>query len=366
MSRRLDLSVPDFNSRDQMPDAEKYIRESVRELCTYAGAPDKIEGLTEKLINSYRAHFGLVFGQPTQYTESGRILTPAIGEIVVKPESQLIGIDNFNEAQEHLKTGNVLLIQNHTSIADMLVLETLVRREFADSTTDDWSYISGGPVNDLTTLQGSSISSGFRRFTVNSTSEMDKMTEEQKKEAERENKKAMIALVRFSQEIGKLVVLYPEGTRNDGKMLRARAKSFGIPSAMMRGNENLVVLPSYVKGANHILPTNREYGSDEHSNELNRCVPNQASVTFGKMINILDIIKFSENLTVIETCIENGIVEQGDLNDEKYKKLAAATIATDIMGGSIAHLNPEGEENGYYGSPSQKELMKSFFESLKS
>ncbi|MBN2087860.1 1-acyl-sn-glycerol-3-phosphate acyltransferase [Candidatus Peregrinibacteria bacterium] len=370
MHRVNEMSVPDFSVNSQ--EARAYIEASADELCERLNTT-KIarERFINLFLDSYEAYFGLENKNPTPHTPEGRKLTDGISELLVQNNSELIGKEHYDKVKQHMdRGGNVLLIQNHTSIADMLVMEALMRRFIDSLSTEDWAYITGGPIADPKTIQGTAISGGYHRFNVHSEKALSKLAANpaELKSAKHQNISTIRALYGHAMQGGKLVVVYPEGTRNDGIMERAKPFTTLIPSTMTKeGCPPLLVLPTYMYGANKILPVARN-DKNEFSTQLQKCNRRKADMTIGQPINWSDIISHAQKHEIIRTYISSKLVPEG-VNKDNTKELVSA-IAADIMGGMIANINltsdhpNSNESDGKYGIRLQRVLMAQFLASV--
>lgn len=295
---------------------EKEITDETRDVVTevFIRAFEANADLTERNVNK-----GL-----TDVSDEARALRNELCSLLVKPESKLHGIKHFQTAQRHMnEDGNILLVQNHTSIADMLVTEALIRRSFGHRITDDWAYLSGSPMNEPS-LQ-LIISGGFHRFPITSTKFQARANNKEEKVAmQRQNARSMKALRDHVDAGGKLVVMYPEGGRNNGSMEKIKPTAMYIPKIMARSGKKLMILPTCVDGAVKILPPDPT-DKNEHNTPFQRCSRQKADMTIGTPVLWDDITRFS--------------------NDPD--------IAADLIGYMIADITPDYEQRGHYKNPDE-------------
>ena len=126
----------------------------------------------------------------------------------------------------------------------------------------------------------------------------------------------MKALRDHSEVGGKLVVMYPEGSRNNGSMERIQPTAMYIPRIMARADKDLMILPTVVDGANNILPPDPT-DKNEHSTPFQRCSREKADLIIGTPISWSRFPKDPD-------------------------------IASDALGQSIADLIPDVDKRGYY------------------
>ena len=210
------------------------------------------------------------------------------GDILVRPDSEVVGMKNMELALEYMSQGfNVLMIQNHRSGADTLVFETLVRRALNKDVCADWSYMSGHAVNLF--LIPLMFCGGMRRFQIFSAkyiaNGLDGVDQER---MNKQNQRAMLALRRHVKDGGKLVGFYPEGGRGDGCMKVGEPKTSCIPKIIESGaGGKLIVLPTYVRDASNIL--NPVRGINEYNEVFANSSTGTASLNIGEPILWSDI-----------------------------------------------------------------------------
>jgi len=134
------------------------------------------------------------------------------------------GLENLEAAIEFMKRGgNVLLISNHTSGADTLVLDSTVNKEF-DGEAKNWIYMAGHVVNYFSLPL--TIAGGVNRVQIFSAKYCAQAGSDALQRMKKNNVLAMMAIGPRVMVGGRCVVLYPEGGRGgNGKGCgRGRAK----------------------------------------------------------------------------------------------------------------------------------------------
>jgi hypothetical protein len=351
------VAVPDF-SRGDTREVRDYIMDMVKGFCEReAIAADARDAITEIFLGALRANTDLTKQNAnkglTDVSPEATKLRDALCGFLVEPESRLCGAGHFRTAQEHMaEGGNVLLVQLHTSIADMLVTVELMRKEFGGEVTDDWAYMSGSPMNNLSSLQ-SIISGGFRRFRITSK-KFQSLTDSEDERADMQmgNVRSMKALIKHAETGGKLVVLYPEGRRNGGTMQKVEPTAMNIPRIMAKTGKRLMILPTAIDGADKILPPNPA-DINEHSTTFQRCSRGKADMAIGAPVNWDDIADFSKDPKNM-----GEYIQLHPAASEKDTDVQMA-IAADIIGKLIADLISDASKRGYYKDPKK---LKGFTE----
>jgi len=188
------------------------------------------------------------------------------------------GLENLAAAIEFMKQGgNVLLISNHTSGADTLVLDTVVNKEF-DGVARDWIYMAGHVVNYF--LLPLAIAGGVNRVQIFSAKYCAQAGPDALQRMKENNAQAMMAIGPKVMAGGRCIVLYPEGGRGEnGKMLEGEPRTMKIPQLMdMVSPHGLMILPSYVE-ATDIMPVKR--GENEFNEFLAHGQRGNATLRFG-------------------------------------------------------------------------------------
>lgn len=189
----------------------------------------------------------------------------------------LSGIEHMARALKFMaEGGNVLLLSNHTSGADTLVLEHVVNTHFADATRS-WLYMAGHVVNLY--LLPVACSSGVTRVQIFSTKYCAAASDEARRRMHRNNARALLSLAPRATKGGTCVVLYPEGGRGNGALLEGDPKVMKIAQILSGASPNgLMILPSYVE-ATEILPVVR--GDNEFNEFLEYGRRGSATLRFG-------------------------------------------------------------------------------------
>lgn len=212
-------------------------------------------------------------------TPAARRFWNAVGCHLIGPESALIGSGNLDAALEALAGGNnVLVIQNHRSGADSLVMEMLVDRAYGYDVTSAWAYMSGHAVNlfaiplmfTLAVRRFQIFSAKYRSLGLAGTTDADMA---------QQNLRAMRALCNYCRPGGRLVVLYPEGGRGDHGLKLGEPQTMCVPQIMRRSGPRLLILPTYVHGSTNILRVNR--GDNEYNEVFENMHRGTATFTVG-------------------------------------------------------------------------------------
>ena len=187
------------------------------------------------------------------------------------------GLENLAEAIRFMQMGgNVLLVSNHTSGADTLVLDCVANAMFPD-TTRDWIYMAGHVVNYF--LLPLAVTGGVNRVQIFSAKYCAQAGQEVVQRMRENNARALMSIGPRIMAGGRCVVLYPEGGRGNGALLEGEPRTMKIPQLMeMVSPKGLMVLPSYVE-ATGILPVAR--GENEFNEFLSRGQRGRATLKFG-------------------------------------------------------------------------------------
>jgi len=190
---------------------------------------------------------------------------------------KVTGLENVARALQFMANGgNVLLVSNHTSGADTLVLDYVVNKTF-NNAAHDWIYMAGHVVNYY--LVPMTMSGGIHRVQIFSAKYCQQATTEERQRMKQNNMRALMSIAPQIIEGGKCVVLYPEGGRGEGSLLAGEPRTMKIPQLMAEASPNgLMVLPSYVE-ATSILPVVR--GSNEFNEFLEHIQPGKATLSLG-------------------------------------------------------------------------------------
>jgi len=290
----------------------------------------------------------------------GRELLDTVGELLVRQDSQLFGEEYMEESLSFLEHGgNILLIQNHKSLADTLVTEVLMRRKFGRGATQDWMYIAGHPVNrNILPLL---FSSGCRRVQVFSTKFQSAVERGDPMVADlhltvramaKQNLHAMKALGESVTEGGKVVVLYPEGGRVEREMGRGEPRVMKIPDVMAKSSPNGVkVLPTYVDGGEGILPV--VHSAQEMDELLEHVRSGTGSVRVGAPVDWALLQKCAES----KEAVQHYTREFASVDLPTHPKFATRGIVADTMLALIADLAPEPVHKGAYQDVKLREFV---------
>ncbi len=208
-----------------------------------------------------------------------------LGEIVVGNNTMVEGLDHVASAIDFMRRGgNVLLVQNHTSGADTLVLHHVVNQHL-DGEAQRWLHMAGHVVNIF--LLPLAITAGVHRiqiFSAKYCAQADKAVLSRMKE---NNARALASIGPKIMAGGQCIVLYPEGGRGDGHLKQAEPRTMKIPQLMsIVSTHGLRVLPSYVE-ATELLPVERH--ADEFERFLRNAKPGRATLRFGPSVNWQDL-----------------------------------------------------------------------------
>jgi 1-acyl-sn-glycerol-3-phosphate acyltransferase len=201
-----------------------------------------------------------------------------LGETLVGDRVQVAGLEQVARALEFMNEGgNVLLVSNHTSGADTLVLHHVVNNRFHNA-AHQWLHMAGHVVNLY--LLPLVVTGGVRRVQIFSARYCQE-TQDPKalREMKAKNAQALSSIGPMISGGGQCVVLYPEGGRGDGALKKAEPRTMKIPQLMdMVSPAGLMILPSYVE-ATDILPVVRT--PNEFSEFLSYARPGNSMISFG-------------------------------------------------------------------------------------
>ena len=167
-------------------------------------------------------------------------------------------LEHVGAALKLMEQGHtVLLVSNHTSGADTLVLDRMVNEHFGRGTTAPWTYMSGHAVNLF--LLPLVVSAGVNRIQIFSAKHAAMVDAEIRAAWQAHNIASMRQVATLARKGGQLLALYPEGGRGEnGVLLPGEPKTMGIPQLLAKHSpRDLYVLPSYVE-ATDILPVWRD------------------------------------------------------------------------------------------------------------
>jgi 1-acyl-sn-glycerol-3-phosphate acyltransferase len=245
-------------------------------------AGKKLEGLFWRSLEAGLKKIGIgSCAGSVDSTPEGQELMDTLGQQLVLPDSRLIDGHHFEEALEFCRRGgNVLLVQNHTSGADVLATYELLNRHFDDVVKGFW-WMSGHVVNLYPIpLMLSSALNRFQIFSMKYRSLAAKQEETDEETWMRaQNSRALRAVIKVTIDGGKIVVLYPEGGRGEHGLIRGVAETMCIPEAMSAKRE-VMVLPTYVCNATSVLPVVRT--ENEFSEFLGYATTGTVDLQIGK------------------------------------------------------------------------------------
>jgi 1-acyl-sn-glycerol-3-phosphate acyltransferase len=212
-----------------------------------------------------------------------------VGAIAVSQDSTVSGIEHFIEAQRLKQEGfNVVLVQNHRSGADTLIMETLLHRTLKHDVCADWSYMAGHVVNLY--LIPLMFVAAFRRFQIFSMKyQSTGVAGLDAQGMKQQNIRAMRALRRHTAGGGTFTTYYPEGGRGTGGMMKGEAQTSCILHNIANSGKPLIILPTNIANSEQLLPQARG------PNEFNEVIQNMslgtahlsigAPVTWGELLD---------------------------------------------------------------------------------
>lgn len=251
--------VPTFGIGDGGQEVLDYAQEAVIRLCERLGI-DR-EPLATVFMDALRANaatLGATLSSPyvPAVRESRRLLE--LIEHYLVGGVRTIGLEHTRMALELLQHGHtVLLVSNHTSGADSLVLDYVVNSHFGHDTTASWTYMSGHAVNLF--LMPLVVSAGVNRIQIFSAKYAGMADAATRAAWRAHNVASMRQVASLGNKGGQMLVLYPEGGRGEnGVLLPGEPMTMGIPQLLAKHSPGeLYVLPSYVE-ATDILPVWRD------------------------------------------------------------------------------------------------------------
>ena len=301
----------------------------------------------------------------TEPIEASRTLQDRLSPHLILPESELTGSDNLQQAFDYMEQGgNVLLIQNHRSGADTLIMETLVQREFGNGVTQPWGYMAGHAVNLY--LIPLLVTNALRRFQIFSAkyqsmaaegNQTMQATGNNEAQMGRQNLRAIMALKKYTRPGGKLVVLYPEGGRGDHGMKRAEGKTMKVPEEIAKSSPNgLMILPTYVDGATSILPVAR--GHNEYNEFIEHVRPGVGTLNIGKPVGWGTVSRIAETADAVAEYASRfnpPSAEAGNANSGT--RFLERDMVADSISAMIAELAPRDDEMGAYRDPAMRKFL---------
>ncbi len=269
--------------------------------------------------------------------KEGRAFLDFLEDLIVGEESRLIGEDNLAAALEFMVDGgNVLLVQNHTSGADTIVMDYLVNQRFNDA-AKSWIFMAGHVVNLF--LLPLTICGGISRVQIFSAKYCANADPAILADMKTQNARAMGQLAPLVSNGGVLVGLYPEGGRGEGALKSGEVRTMKIPQLLhMASPKGLMILPSYVSGATSILPVVR--GEREFEEFITHVQRGNANVHFGPGVMWEDLQPDHDTLSGY---LGNDFCA-GLTPDQALKQ-----FLTDKVMGMIAQMAPTETAKGPYG-----------------
>lgn len=252
------------------------------------------------------------------------------GDLFLGQNSKLVGVQHLAKVMSLQEQGfNVVIVQNHRSGSDMFVMETLIRRHFGADICSSWSYMAGHVVNLF--LIPLMFSAALRRFQIFSVKYQSmNIPGIESGSMKMQNFRAMRSLREHVKEGGKTVVYYPEGGRGTGGMMKGAQQTSCIPESISRSGKPLVILPTFIKGGEQLLPQMR--GPNEFNEVLKHMQPGNADLIVGAPI-------LWEELVAANSEYDGN---EYDGNRDEWNVCICDTLL-----GVIASLGPE-EETGPY------------------
>lgn len=269
-----------------------------------------------------------------------RIFWNLIGDLLLDESSSIIGAEHLRTAMHLQREGfNVVLVQNHRSGSDILVMETLIRRFFGRDVCASWSYMAGHVINLF--LIPLMFSAGIRRCQIfavkyQSTDIPGTTVDDMKCQ----NQRAMTCLMRHVEPGGTLTVYYPEGGRGTGGMMRGEPRATCIPrNIALNKKKPLIILPTFVDGTERLLPQAR--GENEFNEVLERMQRGRADLIIGKPVPW-------------EALCAANVQHKGDKHEWNRRM-------SDTMLALVARLGPPAEA-GFYSEDNEyvRELLSHF------
>lgn len=217
--------------------------------------------------------------------EVSQQLVAFLGQAMVGDGVEVEGMENLSKAIEFMKGGgNVLLVSNHTSGADTIVLHHVVNNAFAGAARE-WLHMSGHAVNLF--LLPLAVTGGMHRIQIFSAKYCAQASDEVRNRMKANNARALSTIGPQVTSGGKCIVLYPEGGRGEGALLAGEPRTMKIPQMMeMVSPAGLMVLPSYVD-ATDLLPVVR--GEREFREFLQYARRGQSVLKFGAGVSWEDL-----------------------------------------------------------------------------
>lgn len=325
---------------------------------------EKAERFRRAFIASFNANAPLLSANinnwMTEVVPEWRMVIDAICETLVDEQSRLFWAENFQTAQEHLKKWwNVLLVQNHLSWADPIVLEALMRRHFWVDVTKDWWYMAGHAINLY--ILPLLVSSWIRRFQIFSIKYQTwavnwgipmQDTWACQTKMKQQNIRAMMELRNYTEKGWKLIVLYPEWWRWENWIKRVQPETVCVAEMMAKTWKELMILPTYVYDARTILPINR--GPNEYNELLELLSFWRADMTVGRPIKWEGLLSFASETDTITRYMREQLFPDQSTDDCKASK---RKLAWDLIMNSVACLSKTEWHKWPYSNPALKTFL---------
>ncbi|MFH1055732.1 MAG: 1-acyl-sn-glycerol-3-phosphate acyltransferase [Candidatus Altiarchaeota archaeon] len=213
------------------------------------------------IIDSYKRAYGIAeatlderreLGFAPRIPESANLFDILSKAVIDRDTSTFNFPEGFANILKDLDSGrNVVLAVNHGSYADNLAVHALL-----DHTDPELNrralYIASTPRRGA---DEEVFFNGVDRIQVYSDSMVERATDDMKRKMKAQNLTAIKDFMRLLMGGGYLVIIYPEGEFNDGRLMRGSLGSSVIFEAVSRyspkGSE---LYPVYIDGAQEILP----------------------------------------------------------------------------------------------------------------
>lgn len=255
-----------------------------------------------------------------------------LGKLIVGKDSKIVGAKNLEKAYEMRRQGwNVLLVQNHTSGADMIAMEQLIARA-GIGRTDDWSYMAGHVVNLY--LIPMTLAGAFGRYQIFSVKYRSLGACGNEQQMHEQNCRALHTLMDHSRRGSHFVVVYPEGGRGEGRLLDGVPQTMKIPQIMADSPKGLVLVPTYISGATSILPVRR--GENEFNEVLEHTVVGNATLTVGEPVIWDELTPCNRELATAMATSKKRSVALNQCYIQKVMQMIADLAPTDMERGSYA------------------------------
>ncbi|HSE60826.1 MAG TPA: 1-acyl-sn-glycerol-3-phosphate acyltransferase [Candidatus Saccharimonadales bacterium] len=264
-----------------------YAVEAVPRFCERIGCdnPRTIHNafMAALVANANRIHETLTAAYVPRDPASRRLLT--LMESVLVRELETDGHEHLLHALKFMEQGgNVLLVSNHTSGADTLVLDWVANKVASDA-AHSWTYMAGHVVNLY--LLPLVVAGGVNRLQIFSERYAGLVSNDLRQQMRAQNASALLYLRALAEGGGQCVVLYPEGGRGEGALKPGEPQTMQIAQLIARVSpEGLLVLPSYVASAD-ILPVRRT--QNEFNEFVEHARPGNATLRFGPGIPWQDL-----------------------------------------------------------------------------